>query len=136
VLRHSASDQPRQKEIRHARTPSSYRLRLQFRLDGFRGHQGIDLAGKTAIVTSGHSGFGRETARELRGAGARVIVPARDPRRAAAALAGIDVEIEPMDLLDPVAIDAFAERYLTSGQPPHILVNTNSRRMPRRAWID
>jgi NAD(P)-dependent dehydrogenase (short-subunit alcohol dehydrogenase family) len=29
-----------------------------------------------------------------------------------------------MDLLDPVAIDAFAERYLTSCQPLHILVNS------------
>jgi NAD(P)-dependent dehydrogenase (short-subunit alcohol dehydrogenase family) len=86
--------------------------------------KGIDLAGKTAIVTGGYSGLGRETTRELRAAGARVIVPARDPERATAALAGIDVEIEPMDLLDPVAIDAFAERYLTSCQPLHILVNS------------
>jgi NAD(P)-dependent dehydrogenase (short-subunit alcohol dehydrogenase family) len=29
-----------------------------------------------------------------------------------------------MDLLDPVSIEAFAERYLTSGQPLHILVNS------------
>jgi NAD(P)-dependent dehydrogenase (short-subunit alcohol dehydrogenase family) len=86
--------------------------------------KGIDLAGKTAIVTGGYSGLGRETARELRAAGARVIVPARDPERATAALAGIDVEIESMDLLDPVAIDALAERYLTSGQPLHFLVNS------------
>ena len=63
--------------------------------------RGIDLRGKTAIVTGGYSGLGRETARELRAAGARVIVPARDADRAAAALAGIDVEIQPMDLLDP-----------------------------------
>ena len=53
--------------------------------------KGIDLGGKTAIVTGGYSGLGRETARELRAAGARVIVPARDPDRAAAALAGLDV---------------------------------------------
>jgi NADP-dependent 3-hydroxy acid dehydrogenase YdfG len=31
--------------------------------------RGIDLAGKTAIVTGGYSGLGRETARELRAAG-------------------------------------------------------------------
>ena len=42
--------------------------------------KGLDLAGKTAIVTGGYSGLGRETARELRAAGARVIVPARDPQ--------------------------------------------------------
>jgi NAD(P)-dependent dehydrogenase (short-subunit alcohol dehydrogenase family) len=86
--------------------------------------KGIDLIGKTAIVTGGYSGLGRETARELRAAGARVIVPARDPERATAALAGIDVEVEPMDLLDPASIDTFAERYLTSGQPLHIQVNS------------
>ncbi|WP_454726499.1 MULTISPECIES: oxidoreductase [Cupriavidus] len=85
---------------------------------------GIDLAGKTAIVTGGYSGLGRETARVLRAAGARVIVPARDVARARAALAGIDVEVEPMDLLDPASIDAFAARFLAGGQPLHILVNS------------
>jgi NAD(P)-dependent dehydrogenase (short-subunit alcohol dehydrogenase family) len=86
--------------------------------------RGIDLTGKNAIVTGGYSGLGRETARELRAAGARVIVPARDVHRSAAALTGIDVEIEPIDLLDPLAIDTFAERFLTSGEPVHILVNS------------
>ena len=66
----------------------------------------IDLAGKVAIVTGGYSGLGRETARVLRRAGARVIVPARDVTRANAALAGIDVEVAPMNLLDPSSIDA------------------------------
>ncbi len=76
---------------------------------------GIDLSGKTAIVTGGYSGLGREAARVLRSAGARVIVPTRDVGRATAALSGIpDVEIESMDLLDPASIDAFAEKYLAS----------------------
>jgi NAD(P)-dependent dehydrogenase (short-subunit alcohol dehydrogenase family) len=86
--------------------------------------KGIDLVGKIAIVTGGYSGLGRETVRELRAAGARVIVPARDVDRSGMALTGIDVEIEPMDLLDPKAVDAFAERFLTSGEPLHILVNS------------
>lgn len=86
--------------------------------------KGLDLGGRTAIVTGGYSGLGRETVRELRAAGARVIVPARDVDRSAAALAGIDVEIEPMNLLDPESIDVFAERFVTSGQPLHILVNS------------
>ena len=61
----------------------------------------------------------------LRSAGARVIVPARDHDKAATALEGIDgVEIEAMDLIDPASIDAFAERFLASGQPLHILVNS------------
>ena len=86
--------------------------------------KGIDLSGKIAIVTGGYSGIGVETARALRSAGARVIVPARDHDKAAAALQGIDVEIEAMDLLEPASIDAFAERFLASGQPLHILVNS------------
>ncbi len=85
---------------------------------------GIDLSGKTAIVTGGYSGLGRETARVLRSAGARVIVPARDMRRAKEALAGVDVEIKPMDLLDPASINAFAASFLASTPALHILVNS------------
>jgi NAD(P)-dependent dehydrogenase (short-subunit alcohol dehydrogenase family) len=86
--------------------------------------KGIDLSGKIAIVTGGYSGIGVDTARALRSAGATVIVPARDRKKAAAELTGIDVEIEKMDLLDPASIDAFAESFLTSRQPLHILVNS------------
>ena len=62
--------------------------------------------------------------RALKAAGARVIVPARDVGRSAAALAGLDAEIEPMDLLDPASIDAFAAKFLSSAQPLHILINS------------
>jgi NADPH:quinone reductase len=87
--------------------------------------KGIDLVGKLAIVTGGYSGLGRETVRTLLRAGARVIVPARDVTRAMAALSALpNVQIEPMDLLDPASIDAFAERFLASAQPLHILVNS------------
>jgi NADP-dependent 3-hydroxy acid dehydrogenase YdfG len=40
---------------------------------------GIDLRGRTAIVTGGYSGLGLETVRALCGAGAQVVVPARRP---------------------------------------------------------
>ncbi|MEV7345749.1 oxidoreductase [Streptomyces sp. NPDC093544] len=87
--------------------------------------KGIDLTGKVAVVTGGYSGIGLETARVLRSAGAEVVVPARDTDRARAALKGVDgVEVESMDLLDPASIDAFAERFLASGRPLHILVNS------------
>ena len=39
--------------------------------------EGIDLNGKTALVTGGYSGIGLETTRALSNCGARVIVPAR-----------------------------------------------------------
>lgn len=86
--------------------------------------QGIDLSGKTAIVTGGYSGLGLETARVLRAAGARVIVPARDTERATAATQGIDVEILPMDLMDPASIDVFAAHFMASGESLHMLVNS------------
>jgi len=86
---------------------------------------GIDLSGKVAIVTGGYSGIGTETTRALRSAGAKVIVPARNHDKAVTALKGIDgVEIEALDLADPASIDAFAVRFLASGQPLHILVNS------------
>ncbi|OLZ73604.1 oxidoreductase [Streptomyces sp. IMTB 2501] len=87
--------------------------------------EGIDLTGKVAIVTGGYSGIGLETSRVLRAAGAEVVVPARDPERARAALKEVDgVEVETMDLIDPASVDAFARTFLASGRPLHILVNS------------
>jgi NAD(P)-dependent dehydrogenase (short-subunit alcohol dehydrogenase family) len=86
---------------------------------------GIDLSGKIAIVTGGYSGIGLETTRVLHLAGAKVIVPARDYNKAAAALNGLDgVQIEEMDLADPVSVNAFADKFLSSGKPLHIMVNS------------
>ncbi|MFG2780384.1 oxidoreductase [Streptomyces prunicolor] len=86
--------------------------------------KGIDLTGKVAIVTGGYSGIGLETARVLHGAGAHIVVPARDVERARTALAVLPgTEVEHMDLLDPASIDAFAEKFLASGRPLHLLVN-------------
>ena len=85
---------------------------------------GIDLSGKNAVVTGGHTGLGLEATRALAKAGASVTVASRDPGRAAPALAGIEhVEAGQLDLLDPVSIDAFAARYLGSGRPLHMLLN-------------
>ncbi|MBV8552248.1 MAG: SDR family NAD(P)-dependent oxidoreductase [Acidobacteriaceae bacterium] len=86
--------------------------------------KGIDLTGKTVIVTGGYSGIGVETVRAFRSAGAKVVVPARDIAAAKQNLADMaDVLLEPMDLLDPASIDAFAERFLGKYDKLHILVN-------------
>jgi NAD(P)-dependent dehydrogenase (short-subunit alcohol dehydrogenase family) len=83
------------------------------------------LAGKTAIVTGGYSGLGLETARTLAEAGATVIVPARDVGKASAAVANIPgITLEPLDLMEPDSIDAFADRFLASGRPLHLLINS------------
>jgi NAD(P)-dependent dehydrogenase (short-subunit alcohol dehydrogenase family) len=87
--------------------------------------EGINLHGRLAIVTGGYSGLGKETVRALRAAGADVVVPARDVARAAGQLEEIDgIEIEELDLLDPASIDAFAQRFLETKRPLHILVNS------------
>jgi NAD(P)-dependent dehydrogenase (short-subunit alcohol dehydrogenase family) len=86
--------------------------------------RGIDLTGKVAIVTGGYAGLGLETTQTFAAAGAKVIVPARDREKALKKLAGLaGVELETMDLMDPVSIDAFAERVLAAGRPLHLLVN-------------
>ncbi|OPC81534.1 oxidoreductase [Embleya scabrispora] len=60
-----------------------------------------DLSGRTAVVTGGYSGLGLETARTLAAARARVIVPARRPDVARAALQGVPgCEVVAMDLTD------------------------------------
>lgn len=86
--------------------------------------KGINLTGKIAIVTGGNTGIGLETVKTLVSAGAKVIVPARDIEKARKNLLGIpNVEIEEMDLVNPNSIDAFAEKFLASGRPLHLLIN-------------
>lgn len=86
--------------------------------------KGIDLTGKIAIVTGGNTGIGLETVKTLANAGATVIVPARDIEKAKKNLQGIpNVEIEEMDLINPISIDTFAENFLASGRQLHLLIN-------------
>ncbi|PZU84442.1 MAG: oxidoreductase [Chryseobacterium sp.] len=86
--------------------------------------KGINLEGKIAIVTGGNSGIGLETVKTLSKAGATVIVPARDIEKAKRNLAGIaNVELQELDLVNPDSIDKFAEKFLESGRPLHLLIN-------------
>jgi NAD(P)-dependent dehydrogenase (short-subunit alcohol dehydrogenase family) len=86
---------------------------------------GIDLTGRLALVTGGYSGIGAETTRALAKAGARVVVPARRVGAAQENLAGIDgVEVEEMDLGDLDSVRAFAERFLATGRPLDIVIDS------------
>jgi NAD(P)-dependent dehydrogenase (short-subunit alcohol dehydrogenase family) len=86
--------------------------------------KGIDLTGKIAIVTGGHTGIGLETTKILSAAGATVIVPARDLNKAIKNLQNIaNVEIESMDLMDPESVDAFSQQFIASKRPLHLLIN-------------
>lgn len=86
--------------------------------------RGIDLTGKTAIVTGGYSGIGREAVRQLLAAGATVVVPARDLAKARRQMAGLEAaKIESLDLMDPPSIDLFAHRFLSTHPTLDILIN-------------
>lgn len=86
--------------------------------------KGVDLHGKIAIVTGGNTGIGLETVKSLSKAGATVIVPARDVQKAKQNLKEIaNVEIEEMDLIDPISIDSFAKKFLASGRQLDLLIN-------------
>ncbi len=85
---------------------------------------GLDLSGRHAIITGGHAGIGLEVTRALSRAGASVTVGARSAAAAAAALDGVSgIEVAQLDLIDPKSIDSFAQRWLESGRPLHMLVN-------------
>ncbi|MCX5536823.1 oxidoreductase [Streptomyces sp. NBC_00006] len=68
---------------------------------------GLDLSARTAVVSGGYSGLGLETTRALTAAGARVIVPARRPDAARAALKEVNnCEVIAMDLADLAGVRA------------------------------
>ena len=86
--------------------------------------KGIDLTGKIAIVTGGNTGIGLETAKTLAFAGATVIVLARDIEKAKKNLQNVpNIELAEMDLMNPHSIDAFAQNFLQSERPLHLLIN-------------
>jgi NAD(P)-dependent dehydrogenase (short-subunit alcohol dehydrogenase family) len=84
---------------------------------------GVDLTGRTALVTGGYSGIGVEVVRALAGAGAHVLAPARRPEKAARVLAGIEgVEIGALDLADQQSVAAYAEGVLVGGRRLDIVI--------------
>ncbi|MFB8003259.1 oxidoreductase [Nocardia sp. NPDC056000] len=85
---------------------------------------GIDLTGKTILITGGYSGLGKEATMALARAGARVIVPARRRDVARDALGGIaGTEIHELDLADLDSIRTFSERLLDAGTTLDIVIN-------------
>jgi len=88
---------------------------------------GVDLSGKTAIVTGAGSGIGIETARALASAGADVTLAVRRPGAAEEIAAGITretgnavVAVSALDLSDQDSVRSFATAW---DRPLHILVN-------------
>jgi NAD(P)-dependent dehydrogenase (short-subunit alcohol dehydrogenase family) len=90
--------------------------------------EGIDLSGKSAVVTGGASGIGVETARALAKAGASVTLAVRNREAGEKAAADINasvgaerVDVGTLDLADLATVRGFASAW---GQRPlHILIN-------------
>ncbi|XP_051123398.1 short-chain dehydrogenase TIC 32, chloroplastic isoform X2 [Andrographis paniculata] len=84
----------------------------------------------TAIVTGATSGIGAETARVLAKRGVRVVMPARDLRKAEKVKQNIQKEsphaeiiILEIDLSSVASIQRFCSEFLSLGFPLHILIN-------------
>jgi NAD(P)-dependent dehydrogenase (short-subunit alcohol dehydrogenase family) len=91
---------------------------------------GIDLSGKTAVVTGASAGLGIETVKSLAGAGARVVMVARDPARLEASVNAVrqhqpDAALETrlMDLADLASVRAAADDLRQRFSALHILIN-------------
>ncbi|PHM36646.1 short-chain type dehydrogenase/reductase [Xenorhabdus mauleonii] len=70
---------------------------------------GIDIKGKTALITGGHSGLGYEATKALSEAGTHVVVGVRDMGSASDALSElINITILPLDLSDINSVRTFA----------------------------
>ncbi|TRO68738.1 MULTISPECIES: SDR family oxidoreductase [unclassified Streptomyces] len=89
-----------------------------------------DQTGKLAVVTGANSGTGKETARRLAEAGARVVLAVRTVAKGEQARAEIlarhphaQLEVRRVDLADLASVEAFADGILADGTPLDLLVN-------------
>nr|XP_020462139.1 retinol dehydrogenase 12-like [Monopterus albus] len=90
----------------------------------------VRLEGKTAIVTGANAGIGKETAKDLAGRGARVILACRDMAKGERAAHDIVREVKEakvvvmqLDLADIKSIYQFAENISNTETALHYLIN-------------
>src|SRR5215475_3367978 len=90
-----------------------------------------DLSGKVVVVTGGNSGIGKEAAIGIAQAGAHVVIAARNPTKAAAAVAEIEqsadakgrVETIPIDLASFESVRAFVATFTAKHDRLDVLLN-------------
>src|SRR5262245_2532425 len=89
-----------------------------------------NLQGKNVIVTGASSGIGVETARALAAAGAAVTLPVRNLAKGEQVASEIrsstgndSVRVAALDLSDFSSVRRFADEFLKTGKPLHILIN-------------
>jgi len=90
----------------------------------------VDLSGKTSIVTGSNTGIGKAIARDLARMGSKIVLACRSRERAEVAAADIirqtdnhDISVMLVDLSLQDSVRDFAERFRTSHDALHILVN-------------
>ncbi|HEV3365202.1 MAG TPA: oxidoreductase [Acidimicrobiia bacterium] len=98
---------------------------------GWSEHDVPGLGGKVAVVTGANRGLGREVARYLARAGARVIMACRDEASGEAAAAALRaehpaamVEVRPLDLGSLASVEKFADGL--AGEPRLDLLGNNA----------
>jgi NAD(P)-dependent dehydrogenase (short-subunit alcohol dehydrogenase family) len=84
---------------------------------------GLDLRGKTILVTGVSSGLGVETARVLANAGATVVGAARDVAKAREVLADAAIEVGELDLASLASVRGFAAWFDARHAKLDVLVN-------------
>jgi NAD(P)-dependent dehydrogenase (short-subunit alcohol dehydrogenase family) len=89
-----------------------------------------DQTGKLAVITGSNSGTGKEAAKRLAGAGARVVMAVRTVEKGEQAKAEIlaehpiaQLEVRRIDLADLASVDRFAQQMLDDGVPVDLLIN-------------
>jgi NAD(P)-dependent dehydrogenase (short-subunit alcohol dehydrogenase family) len=93
-------------------------------------YEAPDQTGRLAVVTGANSGTGKEAARRLAAAGARVVLAVRTPAKGEQARAeilerhpGAQLEVRRVDLADLASVREFAESFLADATPLDLLVN-------------
>ncbi len=97
--------------------------------------EGIDLTGKTVLITGVSSGLGQESARVLAMRGARVVGLARTEEKAAAALATIGGQGHApvaCELSEPSSVRDAVERASAEGPLDVVLCNAGIMALPQR----
>lgn len=105
---------------------------------------GVDLRGRTILITGASGGLGEETARALAAHGARVIGTTRDAEKADAALQRIlashpdaDIRFEHLDLASLRSVRDCVDRLVDRGEPLHgLIANAGVMAAPQSTTVD
>ena len=98
-----------------------------------------NLGGKVAWITGAASGIGLAGAKALADAGATVVMSGRrkemlEPEAEKLRIHGFNVDVEPLDVGDQVAVEAAAKNIFSRHGKVDILVNSAGMNVPHRYW--